>query len=74
MRFVGKYEYESLRDAALAGGATQEDIDALGEWLYRYNMSEWNGECWDIGGGRRVFPVYRQIDEDDFELVGYRIS
>lgn len=66
------YSYAELRAAATAPGATQADIDALGEWFSRYGDRYWNGECYDAEGFE-VVPKYQQIGEDEFEIVGYEL-
>lgn len=33
-------------------------------------QSEWNGECYNTGN-TSYYPVYNQVDEDDFEIIGY---
>lgn len=71
MKYISEYNYEELRAAALTS-ATQEDIDALGEWFSRYGHSYWNGEYYDADG-IRVYPVYKQIDDNNYELLGYEI-
>ena len=62
------YDYEELRAKALNG--KQEDIDALGEWLEQHGEKYWNGEYYDADG-LRVYPVYNELDEDEYELTGY---
>lgn len=32
---------------------------------------EWNGEKYILENGRSYRPVYRQLDEDDYETIGY---
>lgn len=70
------YEYESLRAAALAPGASQDDINRLGLWLQTFGdwSKDWNGSCWDIDDGKSLFPVYRKIDVDDYDLVGFSLE
>lgn len=69
-----RYEYENIRNAAIAAGATQEDITALGEWFELYGMEHWNGEYFDADG----YKVYRieEYDEDNdvYSIVGYEIQ
>lgn len=67
------YNYKKLAEKALAYNASQEDINALGEWFNDYGCKFWNGECFDIDGNHALYPVYKEVDEDDFELVGYEI-
>lgn len=63
--------YAELRLKALNELAEQEDIDRLGRWFELYDGNDsWNGECYDVEG-RNLYPVYKQIDEDEFEIIGY---
>lgn len=65
------YNYKSLVAAALAPNATQADIDALGEWFRAYDQRDWNGECYYVDATHRLYPIYREIGEDDYDIVGY---
>lgn len=68
-----RYNYAELRAKAVAPGATQADINTLGEWFFQFG-SDWNGEYYDADGGKRLYPIYKQIDEDDFETIGYEFG
>ena len=69
-----RYSYKELRAAAVAAGASQDAIDALGEWMTSYGNSYWNGECFDIDDGLGLWPVYGEPNEDgDVELIRYEI-
>ena len=70
---VGKYEFEELAAKAMAFGASQEDINKLGEWFSNYGADFWNGESYDIDGSHRLFPVYKETEEEEFEIVGYEV-
>lgn len=65
------YDYAELKKAVEAQ-PTQENINALGEWFADYGMDYWNGEYYDAGSFR-VYPVFEEIEEDEFELKGYEI-
>ena len=66
---VSYYDYETLKAAALADGATEEDIDALGEWFRLYGEVFWNGEYYDVEGWR-LYPFY--VDDGyNYNIVGY---
>lgn len=69
---MNEYRYEELREAATKN-PTDENLATLGEWLQQYGDRYWNGEEWDIDGGRRLRPVYGQEPDEygDFPLVGY---
>lgn len=69
-----RYSYKELRAAAVAAGASQDAIDALGEWMTSFGNSYWNGECFDIDDGLGLWPVYGEPNEDgDVELIRYEI-
>lgn len=65
------YDYKELREKALNG--TQADVNALGDWFEKYGDRYWNGECYDADGFS-LYPIYKEIAEDEFELTGYRID
>ena len=67
------YSYEELSQKALAAGASQADVDALGEWFQQYGEKYWTGECFQIDADNSLFPIYTQIGEDEFEITGYEI-
>lgn len=71
MSSINYYSYQELRAAATAPGATQADIDALGEWFSRYGDRYWNGECYDADG-LSLYPVEKWDEEAaQGEIVGY---
>ncbi len=63
------YNYEELRAAALAPTATKEDRLALYEWFEHNDMSAWNGEYFDADDGIRVYPIYDEEGDGNFNLV-----
>lgn len=67
-----KYNYAEIRAAAIAANATQADIDRLGEWFEAYGQSYWNGEYYEADGVS-LYPVYKETEPDEFELIGYEI-
>lgn len=71
---MNEYEYSEFRAAALAD-PTAENLAALGEWLQEYGVRYWNGESWDIDGGRRLRPIYGEEPDEfgGFPLLGYEI-
>lgn len=71
---MSRYDYAELREAAIKFNATTEEVNALGEWFERYGRDSWNGEYFDADDGYRLFPVYKEVDEDEFELVGYEFK
>lgn len=68
------YNYKEICEKALAFNATQEDINALGEWFSRHGMSYWNGECWTVDAYHDLYPIYKEIGYDEYEVVGYTFS
>lgn len=69
-RPIGRYDYEELRDAALAEDSTQVDIDRLGEWFQRFDSQDRNGEHYTVDQEQDInlYPVYKQIDEYEYEI------
>lgn len=72
------YDYEELKIKALVADATQEDINALGEWFDLYGYDYWNGEYFRIEDGKRIYPIYKEELDEDGELeqadvIGYEI-
>lgn len=73
---VNEYNYKELEAAATKFGATQEEIDALGEWFERFGRSYWNGESYTVNEkeGLHLYPMHKQVGEDEFEIVGWSFS
>lgn len=73
---MNEYAYEELVAAATKCNATQEDINALGEWFEHYGMCYWNGSCWevDVKNDICLAQVVKEVAEDEFEVIGYAFS
>lgn len=69
MKQWGRYEYKEARAAALEE-RTPEALEALANWLDRYDPAAWGGEYYDIDDGRALRPVY----DGDGEIVGYELG
>lgn len=64
--------YEELINA-LRADRSEENINALGEWCDReLGNIDWNGEYWTCDEFR-VYPVYKENSNDDFNLIGYEV-
>lgn len=73
---MSRYDYKELVDSVLNDAST-ENVNNLAEWLERYGNRWWNGFCFDTSkdlNGLNVYPVYKEIDEDEYEVVGYQLS
>lgn len=70
---MNTYDYPDLFYAASQFNAAQEDINALGEWFESYGQRFWNGEYFDADG-LPLYRLYKKIDDDDFEVIGYTWS
>lgn len=69
-----RYDYEELRAAAI-DNPTFENMEALADWLRTYDMSSWNGECFDIDDGLSLYPIYGDEDEDGcYPIIAYKIA
>lgn len=66
-----RYDYNRLK-AAVEGNPTQANIDALGEWFSNWGIDYFNGEYYDAENFR-IYPVFEEVEEDEFELKGYEI-
>ena len=42
----------------------------MGEWFDHYGNDYWNGEYYDADD-LRIYPVYKEVEEDEYELIGY---
>ena len=68
---MNRYSYSELLEAVKAN-ETPDNVNALGEWFEQYGDRYWNGEYYDADG-LRLFPVYVEVSEDQFEIVGYEV-
>lgn len=68
---MNRYSYSELLEAVKAN-ATPDNVDALGAWFEQYGDRYWNGEYYDADG-LRLFPVYVEVSEDQFEITGYEV-
>lgn len=68
------YDYEELKNKALSADATPEDVNALGKWFEQYGDRYWNGEYFGIEGGICLYRVEKEVDEDEWEIVGYELK
>lgn len=66
------YQFEELYAAASKFDSTKEDRLSLYEWLNRYDYQSWNGECFDLGDGHSLYPIYEEND-GDFTVVDAEI-
>lgn len=69
-----RYNYKELAEKALAFNATQEDINALGEWFDRHGRSFWNGECFHVDADHDLYPIHKEVGYDEYDVVGYTFS
>lgn len=67
-----RYDFEDLYAAATRFEATAEDRINLYNWMESFDMDSWNGECFDLGNGRSIYPIYEEQD-DDFILIDAEI-
>lgn len=65
------YSYQELKAAVMANPAA-ENVNALGEWFSNYGNDYWNGEYYDADDFA-VWPMYKEVEEDEFEFTGYEI-
>ena len=65
------YSYAELKSAVMEN-ASEENINALGEWFADYGTAYWNGECYDADDFL-LYPIYVEVEEDEYEVRGYEI-
>ena len=77
--FVQSYKccFEGLKyrlelKAAVIANASEENVNALGEWFDHYGSDYWNGEYYDADD-LRIYPVYKEVEEDEYEIIGYEV-
>lgn len=70
----GYYDYDELREKALSADATQQDLENMARWFNNYDISAWNGEYYDMGNGKRLFPICAETEPDEWEITGYEIK
>lgn len=46
----------------------------LGEWFNLYGRDYWNGECYHVDQDNNLYPIQKEIAEDEWEIVGYTFS
>lgn len=70
------YDYATLNAAATKTNATETDKLNLLSWFEVNDSSSWNGECYDLGNGLGLYPIYDLVDEENeiFEIVGAEIK
>lgn len=71
---MSNYEYEKLFNAAISENASAADRIALLDWLDLDSRGNgWNGEFYEIENGLRIRPVWKEITEDEYELIDCEI-
>lgn len=66
------YQFEELYAAASKYDSTTEERMALYNWLDHYDSGSWNGECFDLGDGHSLYPIYEEHD-GDFDVIDAEI-
>lgn len=65
--------YEELIKA-VRENPSNENVNALGEWCDReLGNTDWNGEYYTCDEFR-VYPIYEEKADGDFELIGYEVK
>lgn len=67
------YDYQELKEKALSADAKQEDINNLGEWFEQYGDKYWNGEYFSIDNNIHLYRIVKEVDENEWETIGYEI-
>lgn len=67
------YNYKKIRDTAI-NNPTRENLERLYNWLEQYDDGRgWNGEEWDCDDGYSLRPIYKEVAEDEWEIVDYEL-
>lgn len=66
------YQYKELLEKALETRSFK-DMENLADWFRNYGSDFWNGEYWDLGNDYRLYPIYQDAADDEFEIVDYEI-
>lgn len=61
--------YPILLKKATKRNATRDDRLDLLAWFETYGDRYWNGEYYELEDGKKLYPVYRVIDDETFELI-----
>ena len=69
---MDRYSYKELREAAIKN-PTFENCQALAEWLDRYDITAWNGECYDLDDGIRMFPIFWPDKDNPLRIDRYEV-
>lgn len=64
-------EYKEIRGAAISD-PTPTNLERLADWLFQHGDCGWNGGEYDVDG-YYLRPVYKEVDEDEWEIVGYEL-
>lgn len=68
---AGYYDYNELKTRAINGD--KNAVNELGEWFRNYGNMYWNGECYDVDDGFRLYPIYEEVNEYVYALRGYEL-
>lgn len=70
-----EYMFNDLLSRAINAGDLTNETKELAEWFNRYDNSAWNGECYVIGDGTYLYPLYDLDKSDDIDecLIGWGI-
>ena len=71
IREMSKKEFEERFPNVSTYGLNLFNVVYLDNGEYLLD-TEWNGETYIVlDSGKEYRPVYKKIDEDDFEIIGY---
>lgn len=69
---INYYSYTELAEKALAT-KSPEDCANLGYWFERWGRDYWNGECYNIDSAHDLYPVYKEVEDDEYDIEGWEI-
>lgn len=67
------YNYEELREKAINGGFEEKEM--LYQWFVDNceHGEYWNGECYDLGEGLSLYPVYGEEVNEQYDIIDFEI-
>lgn len=66
---IGRYSFAELKAAACRHESSTVERLALLDWLNAYDADAWNGWRFDLGDGRGLSPITRELPDGDIIVV-----
>lgn len=66
---MSNYDYAELREKAISPNSTTADRLNLFHWMEDHDIGDWNGECFDIDDGLSLYPVFKEVVDEDGDVL-----